>query len=161
MKILTGYSDLAAAFAEPGEYVVKGIDWATRFVRPYHCHIVQVPQCVVRRVCTTTYSSIALPHHKFLINSLPLHPFSSVPLANLFRVRFDQISQQQLQYPIAVAPIAEVSNNPHYPNAGVISDHVITFSRITLFGMISLPTVYDLVLDEGDNYILNNTVRVL
>jgi hypothetical protein len=158
MKILNGYSDLAPAFKSKEECVIKGIDWATRFVRPFRCHVVQVPACLVQRICTTTYSSIALPQHKFLVNSLPQHPFSSVPLTSLLRVPLGQL---QPQFVVAVAPIAEVSNNPYYPNSGIISDHVITFSRITNVNYVDVNPVYDVVLDEGDTYILNNTVRVL
>jgi hypothetical protein len=157
MKILKSYSDLSPAFGCGEACMVKGIDWTTRYVRPYRCHVVKLPLCMVQRVCTNTYNSISLPHHKFLANPLP-YPFSSVPLASLVRVKLNEL---QSRFPIAVAPIADVSNNPYYPNAGIISDHVITFSAVRDIVPFDLQVIYDIVLDEGDNYILNNTVRVL
>lgn len=157
MTILSSYSELAAAEKNPGEYYVKGIDWTTRFIRPYRCHVVKAAG-PARRVCTQTYSSIVLPHHKLLVNVIG-YPFSSVELKSLHKVTLDKV--QNTGYPIAVAPIAEVANNPHYPGSGVISDHVITFSMITNITFLPTDVVFDVALDEGDNYILNNTVRVL
>ena len=156
MKILKSYSDLADALNVKDVWV-KGIDWETRFVRLYRCHVIKAPPCTVHRVATTTYSSIVLPSHKFLANPLP-YPFSSVPLASL--VRFT-LADLRSHYPIAVAPIADVANNPHYPGSGIISDHVITFSPIRDISPLDMKDPYDIVLDEGDSYILNNTVRVL
>lgn len=158
MKILSSYSELADAEKTPGEYYVKGIDWTTRFVRPYRCHVVKAAPCVARRVSTLTYSSIVLPHHKFLVKVVD-YPFSSIELKSLRRVKLENL--QNTSYPIAVAPIAEVSNNPYYPGAGVISDHVITFSPITNITFLTTDVVYDIIMDEGDSYILNNTVRVI
>jgi len=158
MRILQGYSDLAMAFLSPEVCYVKGIDWTTRYVRPYRCRVVKVKPCVARRVSTLTYSSIYLPHHKLLVNILP-YPFSSVELKSLKRVTLEQV--ENTPYPIAVAPMAEVSNNPHYPGRGVISDHVITFSPISNITFFNTDVIYDISLEEGDNYILNNTVRVL
>ena len=154
--ILRSYSDLAEALNVKDVWV-KGIDWDTRFIRQYRCHVIRAKPCQVQRVCTTTYSSIALPHHKFLANPLP-YPFSSVPLASLIRVTLGELQER---FPIAVAPIADVANNPYYPNAGIISDHVITFSGVREISPIDMQNPYDIVLDEGDNYILNKTVRVL
>ena len=155
MKILQGYSELASACGTSIEYAVKGIDWNTRFIRPYRCRVIKVPPCVVKRVCTGTYSSMALPWHRFLANPLP-YPFSSVPLKSLVHFGLDEL---RINYPVAVAPIAMVSNNPHY-SGGIISDHVITFAPINSISVINTGSFYDIELLEGDNYILNNTVRV-
>ena len=157
MIILKGYSELADAYNLPGDYAVKGIDWETRFIRPYRCHIIKIPAVIAKRICTLTYNSIALPQHKFLVNPLP-YPFSSVPLTSLLRVPVEALGNN---VPIAVAPIAEVSNNPYYLGGGVILDHVITFSPVRSMESMSQRDAYDIVLDEGNNYILSNTVRVL
>lgn len=157
MTLLSSYSHLPAAFKSGEECLVKGIDWATRFIRPYRCRVVRAPACVARRMCTLTYSSIVLPHHKLLANPLP-YPFSSVPLKSLLRLRPDEF---MAMHPIAVAPIADVANHPFYPNQGVVADMVITFSAITRLTPFNTVDVYDIELLEGDSYILNNTVRVV
>jgi hypothetical protein len=157
MRILSNYSQLQSAFKSGEEVCVKGIDWVTRYIKPCRCHVVKVEPCVIRRVSTITYNSIVLPHHKFLVNPLP-YPFSSVPLTSLLRLRMDELKPRHM---VAVAPMAEVSNNPFYPNCGVIQDHVITFSPITGMTLIGARDTYDIALDEGDNYILGNSVRVL
>lgn len=157
MRFLRGYSDLAPALASGEECSIKGIDWETRFVRQYKvARIVKIHPCPVLRVCTTTYSCVYLPEYKFLINPLP-YPFSSVPLKSLLRLK---LSEMPMGRPIAVAPIAMVSNNPHH-DGGIVSDHVISFSAIRSVSSMDTMTAYDIELADGDNYILNNVVRVL
>lgn len=158
MKILSSYSDLAPAFKEGGECAVKGIDWETRYIRPYRiAQIIKLPICLVRQVSTMIHSCISLPGYKFLVNPLP-YPFLIIELQHLRRLTLEDMTNQ---HPIAVAPMAPVSNNPFYKNSGIISDHVISFSKVRSVRPMPMQDIYDIVLAEGDNYILNNVVRVL